>query len=109
MTEKTSRLLHELGIYENTQGYYVCAAALTVAVRRPQSLLMATKWLYPEAAKQCGMNWKALEKSLRVTVSKIWTEHPERLQKLSCAPLPGKPTASKFVALLASNFKEETK
>lgn len=94
--------LHWLGIYENTQGFYAAEAAVSVAMQKPGSLLMVTKWLYSEAAKQCGESWQALEKNLRATVARVWEEHPERLQKLSAAPLKRKPTVSQFVALLAS-------
>lgn len=102
MNEAIRTALHRLGIYENTQGYYAARAAVSVALQEPESLLMVTKWLYPEAAKQCGGSWQSLEKNLRAAVSDIWKNHPDGLQALSDAPLRRKPAASQFVTLLAS-------
>ena len=102
MRDPICTALHRLGVYENTQGYYAARAAISVALQEPESLLMVTKWLYPEAAKKCGGNWQSLEKNLRAAIADIWKNHPEGLQALSDAPLRRKPTASQFVALLAS-------
>lgn len=104
MNNTVGAALHRLGIYENSQGFYVAEAAVSVAMEKPEALLMVTKWLYPEAAKQCGESWQALEKNLRVTVARVWEDHPERLQALSAVPLKRKPTVSQFVALLASSL-----
>lgn len=105
MIDALAVLLHGLGIYENRQGYRAVTAAVEIAMRKPQSLTMVTKWLYPEAARQCGMSWQALEKNLRVTVSYIWANHPDRLQKLAGEKLNQKPTASQFIALLAAELQ----
>lgn len=104
MKNDVGAALHRLGIYENSQGFYVAEAVVSIALHAPESLLMVTKWLYPEAAKQCGANWQALEKNLRVTVARVWEDHPERLQALSAVPLKRKPTVSRFVALVASSL-----
>ena len=107
---KTADMLHGvlrgLGIYENRQGYRAVTVAVEIAMCKPQSLTMVTKWLYPEAARQCGMSWQALEKNLRMTVSYIWNTHPDRLQMLAGETLRRKPTASQFIALLASGLKD---
>ena len=105
MDETIGAALHRLGVYENTQGFYAAEAAVLVAMQEPESLRIVTKWLYPEAAKQYGGSREALEKSLRLTVADIWKKHQEGLQALSAIPLQKKPTASQFVALLASELR----
>ena len=107
MNNAMTSLLHRLGVYENMQGYYVIKAVVFVALQEPESLLMVTKWLYPQAAKRCGTNWKALEKNLRTMISRIWINYPESLQALTVVPLRKKPTPSQFVALLASGLCTE--
>lgn len=108
MIDTLDALLHALGVYENRQGYRAITAAVQTAICKPQSLTMVTKWLYPEAARLCGMSWQALEKNLRVTVSYIWVNHPDRLQMLAGEKLNRKPTASQFIALLASRVKDNS-
>lgn len=102
MADSLDRVLHRLGVYENRQGYRAITAAVEIAVRQPQSLTLVTKWLYPEAARLCGMSWQALEKNVRMTVSDIWSRSPDRLQMLAEGGLRRKPTASQFIALLVS-------
>lgn len=105
MNEDINTALHRLGLCENTQPYHAVKAAVFVAMQEPGSLLMATKWLYPEAAKVCGGSRQALEKNLRTAVANVWGTHRQALQALSAVSLEKKPTASQFVALLASELR----
>ena len=58
-------LLYRLGATENYTGFFHMAYAVWLCVEQPDRLLLVTKWLYPEVAKQYRTNWKAVERNIR--------------------------------------------
>ena len=102
MNEKLFHLLYSLGLSQNYAGFFCITSAVEIAIRHPQSLTLVTKWLYPQVAKQCGTNWKAVERNIRSAIDTIWKRNPLALQNLSPSPLDSKPTAAQFISLLIS-------
>ena len=72
MDKKIQNLLYSIGLTSNYVGYRQMTIALEIAVQEPKSLCMVTKWLYPETAKRCGTNWKAVERNIRTALRCTW-------------------------------------
>lgn len=45
-------LLYQLGVTANYTGFFHTAYAVSLCAEHPERLLLVTKWLYPEVAKQ---------------------------------------------------------
>ena len=97
-------LLYRLGVTANYTGFFHTAYAVELCVELPDRLLLVTKLLYPEVAKQYHTNWKAVERNIRLSVARVWSETPDLLMKLSHTPLSEKPSNAKFLALLVSQL-----
>lgn len=97
-------LLRRLGITANYIGFLHAAYAVSLCADRPERLLLVTKWLYPEVAKQYKTTWKAVERNLRRTVCIAWQENRPLLEQLACRTLSQKPRTSQFLAILAASL-----
>ena len=64
-SEDAYHLLHRLGATANYTGFSYLVRALQLCAEEPERLLLVTKWLYPDVAKQYGTNWKAVERNIR--------------------------------------------
>ena len=62
-------LLYQLGVTANYTGFFHTAYAVSLCVEQPDRLVLVTKWLYPEVAKQYKTNWKAVERNIRTVGS----------------------------------------
>ncbi|MCI9479680.1 MAG: hypothetical protein HFI21_11815 [Lachnospiraceae bacterium] len=58
-------LLYSLGVTANYTGFFHMASAIALCREQPGRLLLVTKCLYPEVAKQYNTNWKAVERNIR--------------------------------------------
>lgn len=94
-------LLHRLGITANYDGYFYTAYAVMIAEKQPDRLLLVTKWLYPDVAKQYGTTWKCVERSIRTIIALAWERNPKLLMDLAGYPLKKKPNVGQFIAILA--------
>ena len=56
----TCDLLYSLGVSANYKGFFHAAYAVSLCMERQDRLLLVTKCLYPDVAKQYGTNWKAV-------------------------------------------------
>ena len=74
-SEDAYHLLHRLGATANYTGFSYLVRALQLCAEEPERLLLVTKWLYPDVAKQYGTNWKAVERNIR-TVGRDWEFKP---------------------------------
>ena len=97
-------LLYQLGVTANYTGFFHTAYAISLCVEQPDRLLLVTKWLYPEVAKQYGTNWKAVEHNIRTVSSIIWRENRTLLEKLAHRRLEQKPRNAQMLAILASSL-----
>lgn len=74
MLSKIYDLSYQLGVTANYTGFFHTAYAVMLCLGQPDRLLLVTKWLYPEVAKQYRTNWKAVERNIRTTNDIIWRE-----------------------------------
>ena len=44
---------------------FLSGTGAPACAEEPERLLLVTKWLYPDVAKQYGTNWKAVERDIR--------------------------------------------
>ena len=95
-------LLFRLGVTANYTGFFYTAYAVELCVEQPDRLLLVTKWLYPEVAKQYHTNWKAVERNIRTAANIIWQRNPALLETFAHGPLPRKPPNAQMLAILAS-------
>lgn len=97
-------LLYRLGVTANYTGFFHTACAVALCAEQPERLLLVTKWLYPEVAKQYGTNWKAVERSIRTVGKYIWRENRTLLEQLARRPLAEKPRNAQLLAILAASL-----
>lgn len=97
-------LLYQLGVTANYAGFFYTACAVSLCAEQPDRLLLVTKWLYPEVAKQYRTNWKAVERSIRTVSCVIWQENRCLLEELARRPLEKKPRNAQMLAILASSL-----
>ena len=97
-------LLYRLGATANYTGFFHTAYAISLCMEQPDRLLLVTKWLYPEVAKQYGANWKAVERNIRTVSCIIWREGRPLLEELAHRHLEQKPRNAQMLAILASSL-----
>lgn len=100
-------LLYQLGITGNYVGFFQTAYAVYLATRQPERLALVTKWIYPEVAKHYDTTWTGVERNIRSVAAMVWNSHRGRLEKLAKQPLPSRPTASAFLAILTAYFQHD--
>lgn len=94
-------LLMQLGITPNYAGFSQILFALNLIRQDPEKLQLVTKSLYPAVAKEFGTSWKAVERNIRSTTILAWNRNPTLVCYLAGYPLPARPNASQFMAILA--------
>ena len=97
-------MLYRLGVTANYTGFFHTAYAVSLCVERPDRLLLVTKWLYPEVAKQYQTNWKAVERNIRTVSVIIWRENRPLLEQLARRSLVEKPRTTQMLAILVSSL-----
>ena len=97
-------LLYRLGVTANYTGFFHTAYAVSLCVEQPDRLLLVTKWLYPEVAKQYKTNWKAVERNIRTVSCIIWREGRPQLEELAHRRLEQKLRNAQLLAILASSL-----
>ena len=104
---KIEGLLNRLGIAASYTGFSYAVFAVDQCLGQKDKLLMVTKRLYPEIAKQYRTNWKAVERNIR-TVSDIeWRQHHHLLEELAHRPLKRRPSATEFLSILTLSLRSE--
>lgn len=84
-------MLYRLGVTANYVGFFHTAYAVSLCIDQPDRLLLVTKWLYPEIAKQYNTNWKAVERNIRMVNAIIWRENRPLLEEMAHRTLEHKP------------------
>ncbi len=98
------KLLYKLGVTANYTGFFHTAYAVYLAVLQPERMLLVTKWLYTEVAKHDGTTWNAVERNIRTVINTVWETNPEVIEEMAGCDIPCKPSASRFIAILAAQF-----
>ena len=97
-------LLYSLGVTANYTGFFHMASAIALCREQPDRLLLVTKFLYPEVAKQYGTNWKVVERNIRTACGVIWRENRPLLERLAYRPLPQRPRTAQFLCILVQSL-----
>ena len=100
-------LMNRLGITANYTGYHHAAHAVMLSAHEPERLLLVTKWIYPDVAKQYRTTWRGVERNIR-TVSKLaWEKNRAELERMAQHALPNRPSAGVFLAILTTQAERE--
>ena len=100
-------MLYRLGVTANYVGFFHTAYAVSLCIDQPDRLLLVTKWLYPEIAKQYKTNWKAVERNIRMVNAIIWRENRPLLEEMAHRTLEHKPHTAQMLAILSANVPEQ--
>ncbi len=100
-------LLYRLGVTANYTGFFQTAYAAQLCATQPERLLLVTKWVYPDVAKQYRTNWKAVERNIRAVNSIIWQQGRQALEELAGRPLPHRPRTAQLLAILSYALRPE--
>ncbi|MFR2334140.1 MAG: sporulation initiation factor Spo0A C-terminal domain-containing protein [Flavonifractor plautii] len=103
-SEDAYHLLHRLGATANYTGFSYLVRALQLCAEEPERLLLVTKWLYPDVAKQYGTNWKAVERNIRTVGRVIWNSNRPLLEDLAHRELSQKPCTAQLLAILHASL-----
>ncbi len=101
-------LLYRLGLTANYTAFFHTSYAVMLCIQTPEKLLLVTKYLYPEVAKQYGTNWRAVERNLRTAGSIIWKNNRPLLESLARRPLPEKPRPAQLLAILSAALEPDS-
>ena len=94
-------LLYRLGVTANYTGFFQTASAVRLCMEQPERLLLVTKWVYPDVARQYKTSWKAVERNIRTVNGLVWKQNRPFLEKLAGRELPHKPSNAQLLAILA--------
>lgn len=103
---KAFHLLHRLGITANYSGYFYTAYGVCLVEKQPDRLLLVTKWLYPDIARQYETTWQCVERSIRTVIGLAWKRNPQFLNTLAGYPLESKPSVGEFISFLTFHLCE---
>lgn len=100
---RVERLLLTLGITPGRKGFQCLKLAILLWLSEGEKHTGMTKWIYPAVASRVGIKPSAVERSIRVTIAKLWEEPmtPIRWRIFSENWAGKSPTNSQFVAMLA--------
>lgn len=94
--------MNRLGITANYVGFHHVAYAVSLTYRQPDSLLLVTKRLYPDVARQYHTKWQRVERNIRTVIAIAWTENRPLLEELAGYPLSRRPQPVQFLSILTS-------
>ena len=97
-------LLYRLGITSRYTGFFYTSFAVYLAAQEPECLLLVTKLLYPEVARRYNTNWRCVERNIRTVSELAWRENRASLEDMARRPLPRRPSATEFLAILVANM-----
>ena len=93
-------LLYKLGATANYAGFFHMAYAVYLCMIEPERLLLVTKWLYPDVAKQYKTSWRSVERNIRTLGCAIWVQNRVQLERIAHRPLLQKPCNTQLLAIL---------
>ena len=97
--------MNRLGITANYAGFHHTAYAVSLAYRQPDSLLLVTKRLYPDVARQYHTKWQRVERNIRTVIAIAWSENRPLLEELAGYPLSHRPQPVQFLSILVSALR----
>ena len=98
-------VLHQLGLSSNYLGFYQMSWAVWQAMKEPERLLMVTKAVYPDVARQFRASWESVERNLRTAVRIIWDAQTPLLREILGEGRWERPSTARFLAILTDYMK----
>lgn len=98
-------LLYRLGVTANYTGFCQTAYAVQLCMESPERLLLVTKQIYPDVAKQYRTSWMAVERNIRTVGNVIWKQDQSLLEQLAGRKLPYKPGSAQLLAILTYTLR----
>ena len=81
------------------------AYAVYLCMIEPERLLLVTKWLYPDVAKQYKTSWRSVERNIRTLGCAIWVQNRVQLERIAHRPLLQKPCNTQLLAILVHELQ----
>ena len=106
MDMRVQKLLYSIGLTANYTGYRQMTIALEIASQEPESLCQVTKWLYPETARRCGTNWKAVERTIWTALHRTWKTSQHTLEQMAGYSFNSVPSPAEFLAILTKGLSD---
>lgn len=97
--------LHQLGVTGNYKGCRYTAYAVALCAEEPDLLLLVTKNLYPEVARQYSTTWQAVERDIRTVIGVAWKRNPVLLGEMAGICLWSKPCSAQFLAIVSEDLR----
>lgn len=94
-------LLYHLGVTANYTGFCQTALAVRLCMVQPERLLLVTKWVYPDVARQYKTNWRAVERNIRTVNGIVWEQNRLYLEELTGRELMSRPSNAQLLAVLS--------
>lgn len=107
LTHQIWDLLYSLGVTANYTGFIHTVCAVSLCAEQPERLLLVTKWVYPEVARQCGTSYKAVERNIRTVGDIIWRKNRPMLEELAHMQMDRKPRNAQLLAILLEGVKRK--
>ena len=94
------KVLLDCGIYEDSLPGKLYIGALEIAMEEPDCLNHMIKGIYHPLSLELGLSMSVIERTMRETVVKIYTENRERICEFLDKELERCPTVSEFLGLM---------
>lgn len=101
-------LLYRLGATPNYNGFFYTSCALQLCIEQPERLLLITKHIYPDVAKQYNTSQKSVERDIRTIGKVIWQRNKPLLEQLACRKLLKRPSTATLLSILLSNISSSS-
>ena len=82
-TDRPLRLIISPWRHSKLHRFFQTAFAVHLCIEQPERMLLVTKRVYPDVAKQYKTNWKAVERNIRTVSWIVWEQNRSYLEKLA--------------------------
>ncbi len=106
-TFEVRKILHDFCIFSNCRGYKQTYVAVNMAIRDPESLVLISKRLYRDVAKDQDTEGNCVERNIRTVSRAAWKNNRGLLEELAGGPLTRAPTAAQFISILVAYVTKE--
>ena len=107
--EETTKILVELGVPANLQGFRYLQHCVMRVVREPQRIKRVTKNLYPEVGSMYQVNGSVVERSMRhatdIAYNKTGFRTLHKIFGLDTGELDYKPTNCELIAIISEALR----
>ncbi|AJA47988.1 stage 0 sporulation protein A [Clostridium pasteurianum DSM 525 = ATCC 6013] len=113
LEDEITSIIHEIGVPAHIKGYMYLREAINMVVDNIELLSAVTKELYPSIAKKYNTTASRVERAIRHAIEVAWSRgQVDTINKLFGYTIhngKGKPTNSKFIAMIADKLRLKNK